>query len=325
MNIYGQKRVFSPADEGTPAAGTDAGTAAAAQEATPGAAQAEPGAAAASQEAGAGDEKFAWFGDELAQDEKDYLDNKGFDSPRKLFKSLRAAESMIRGDKISGPPEDPEKHGDWLKESGLAKRLGVPEEPSGYEIQAPDFGEDATGMINYDDERHGRVLAAAHQANLTPAQTSAMLELYKTEIAADVQAFNDAATADETEMRVTLTKDWGDGYDQNVTAALETAKEYGLSETQMEALRTGKIAGSATLTKMLYDLALTRGNDSLKGGARPGTGAQTKAEAQRSLDEFMAKNGEALTKHDHPEHATAVTRMQELKKAAGRGSVGMES
>ncbi len=43
-------------------------------------------------------------------------------------------------------------------------------------------------------------------------------------------------------------------------------------------------------------------------------------QAQAALDEFKAKNSDALLKHDHPEHATAFARLQELKRAAGRGS-----
>ena len=280
----------------------------------------DPPAGAGDPPAGAGDDNpFAWFGDEPDDDERQYLEAKGFKSARALLKSGRAAEKMIRGDKISGPPEDAEKHGEWLKETGLAKRLGIPDEPAGYGIERPEFDEAVRDFVQFDDARHEKFLGKAHELNLTPAQAKGLLEFYAGEITGDVTAAAEAATADATEMDAALKRDWGDAYEQNLTAALEVAGEEGLDDSQIEALRTGRVVGSATLAKILHELATLRGNDTLKGGGKGG-GVQTMEQAQAALDEFKAKNSDALLKHDHPEHATAFARLQELKRAAGRGS-----
>ena len=324
MNIYQllnlPRPVFAPEGGagGGDAGGGDAG-AGDAGAGDAGAGDAGAGDAGAG-DAGAGDANpYAWFGDELAADEQKYLEDKSFTKPRDLFKSLRAAETMIRGDKISGPPEDVEKQGEWFKDSGLAKRLGIPEEPKDYGVEKPAFDEDIAAHIPYDDDRHGRFLDAAHKLNLTPAQAKGALDFYAQEMGGDAKSFTDAATADETEMKSTLTKEWGDSYDTNLRASLEVAQEVGLDEQAIESLRVGKVAGSATLTKILHELAVVRGNDTLKGGGGGG-GGQSKESAQAALDEFTGKNGKALTTRDHPEHASAMAKLQELKRAAGRGS-----
>lgn len=264
------------------------------------------------------DDPYKWFGDKLKDDEKKYLETKSFKSPRDLFKSLRAAETMIRGDTIKGPPESAEKHGEWFKESGLAKRLGVPDEAKDYGVEKPEFEDGVKDLIPYDDDRHGRFLDTAHKLNLTPGQAKGVLELYKQEMSSDVAGYSERATADETEMKAALTKEWGDSYDTNLRAGLEVAEEFGLDEVAIESLREGKVVGSTVLSKMLHELAISRGNDTLKGG---GAGShQTTEGAQSALDKFTAANNKALTDRDHPEHDAAFAQMQELKKAARRGS-----
>lgn len=275
--------------------------------------------------AGGGDGKpaenpFGWFGEDVDDDTKAYLEAKAFKSPSDLYKSLRGAEKLIRGDQVPGPPDDPEKQSAWLKESGLAKRLGIPDEPTGYKVELPKFDDAIKDHVVYDDARHGRLMETAHKLNLTPAQVQGVLGFYQAEITADAQTYATEAQADEQKMHTTLKGEWGDNYDVNVRAALEVAAEVGLDELAIESLRTAKVIGSTQLTKLLHELAVARGNDTLKGGGKGG-GEGSKASAQAELDAFTSKNHAALTQHDHPEHATAFRRLQELKKAAGRGSV----
>lgn len=315
-------RLALNAADGGAGAGDDAAAAAAAAAAAsnpaPDAAAAAAAAAAANNPPAGADDKFKWFGDGLDDDTKAYLETKSYKGPKDVVKALRGAEKLIGGEKIAVPPDDPEKHGDWLKESGLAKRLGIPEEPTGYDVKPPEFAEEVKGHIAYDDARHGRLLDTAHKLNLTPAQVQGVLGFYSAEIAADAQAYATEAQADEQTMQTTLKREWGESYDQNVTAALEVAAEVGLDEVAVESLRVGKVIGSTQLTKLLHELAIARGNDTLKGGGKGGGGSGMTP--QQELDAFKAKNVEALTKHDHPEHATAFARLQELKRKAGRGS-----
>jgi hypothetical protein len=272
---------------------------------------------------GAGEENpYAWFGDQVDTDTQKYLEAKSFKSPADLYKSLRAAEKMIRGDQLPGPPDDPEKQPEWLKSSGLAKRLGIPDDPGEYKIDPPEFPEEIRGMVSYDDTRHTKLLEQAHKLNMTPAQVEGMLGFYRDELAADAQTFTTEAQTDEARMKAELGREWGEDYDTNLRAALEVAKETGLEADQIEALRVGKVAGSTALTKILHELAVARGNDTLKGGGKGG-GMMTRQTAQAELDAFTAKHADALTKHDHPEHEWAFNKMQELKRAAGRGVAGL--
>lgn len=309
------RRTFAPDDEGAGggAGGDDAAAAAAAAAAAGGAGGDQGGGGEG------GEAAHAWFGDGLDTDAKAYLDAKAFKGPKDLYKSLRAAEKMIRGDQVAGPPEDAEKHGDWLKESGLAKRLGIPDEPTGYDVPPPEFDDAIKDQVPYDDARHGRLLETAHKLNLTPAQVQGVLGFYSAEIAADAQTYTTEAQADEQSMQTELKREWGDGYDTNLRAALEVASEVGLDEKAIESLRVSKVAGSTQLTKLLHELAVARGNDTLKGGGKGGGGAGA-PNPQAALDDFTAKNAKALTNRDHPEHDSAFARLQELKRAAGRGS-----
>lgn len=309
---------FAPEDEtgaGAAAAGGD-GTPPPAGDGTP-----PPSGDGAAPPAGDGGDPspFAWFGDDLAADEQQYLEAKSFKSPRDLFKSLRSAEKMIRGDHVAGPPEDAEKHGDWLKETGLAKRLGIPEEASGYEVTKPEFDESIAPFVKFDDDRQGKFLETAHKLNMTPAQVQGMLDLYAAETSGDVQAYVTEAQADEQRMQSDLKREWGDGYEQNLAAALEVAKESGLGEAQIETLRTAGVMGSTQLAKLLHEVAQFRGNDSLKGGGKGGGGV-TPEQASQAFEEFKSKNAKALTDRNHPEHDSALARYKELMAAAGRGS-----
>ncbi len=318
--IFGWPRlVFSAAD--TNAGGGDAG---AGGNPPPGGEGGEGGDAGGEGGEGGGEgggDDFSWFGEEVDTDTKRYLESKKFDKPADLYKSLRAAEKMIRGDQLPGPPEDPEKQAEWMKSSGLAKRLGVPEAPTDYPVKPPEFDDDVKGMIAYDDTRHTRLLEQAHKLNLTPAQVEGVLGFYRDEMTADAQTYTTEAQADEAKMKAELGREWGDSYDQNLQAALEVAKESGLDETQIEALRVGQVAGSTALTKILHELAVVRGNDGLKGGGKGG-GVADKATAQAELDAHNAKYGKALVDRDHPEHQWALDKMQELKAKAGRGTAG---
>jgi hypothetical protein len=123
-------------------------------------------------------------------------------------------------------------------------------------------------------------------------------------------------------MQSMMKAEWGDAAEQNLTAALEVGKEMGLDEAGIEALRVGKVAGSAALSKILHELAVVRGNDTLTGGGKNDT-PTTKAAANEALQAFMSKNGKALSNANHEEHDWAVSELAKLKRAAGRGSEGM--
>lgn len=268
---------------------------------------------------GGDDDPFSWFGSELNEDDKAYLEAKNFKAPKDLYKSLRSAEKMIRGDRISGPPEDPEKHGEWLRETGLDKRLGIPEEATGYDVQAPDFDDSVKPFVNWGDERQSKVLEKAHELNMTPQQVQGMLDLYAGELAGDVQAHVTEAQADEERMQAELKREWGDAYDTNLTAALEVAKETGLDENKIEAMRSGGLIGSTELTKLLHEVAQFRGNDTLLGGGKGG-GQMTREQAEKEFNAYKEKHSKALLDRDHPEHASTLARYKELMAAAGRGS-----
>lgn len=269
---------------------------------------------------GEGDNPFKWFGSDVDDDTKHYLESKGFTEPAHIYKSLRSAEKLIRGDQVAGPPEDPEKYGDWLKETGLNKRLGIPAEAKDYGIEKPEFDEGVADLIGYDDARHDRVLGKFHEANFTPAQVKAAMAVYAEEVAADAQAMATEAAADEEAMKRDLGKEWGENYETNVAAAIEVAAEVGLDQAAIENLRLGKVAGSTALTKILYELAVVRGNDTLKGGAGPGGGGVDQATAKREFEEYSQKHGAVLMNKDHPEHAEKFSRYKELKTRAGIGS-----
>lgn len=318
------RRTWQQADTGG-GTGTDGGEGG--EGSTPPAGGGEGGEGGQAGAGGDGNENpYSWMGDDvhLSDQDKHYLESKRFTKPMDLFKSLRHAETALRGEKIAAPPENPERRAEWYKDSGVAQALGIPEKPDDYEVAQPKFSEEIAPMVQYDDARHGRFLEAAHANNLTPQQAQGLLEFYSQEIGNDVQAYEAARQADETEMQATLTKEWGNDYERRKTAAVEMAVEMGLSTEQAEALRQGNVAGSTTMYKILDELAQVRGSDTLKGGQR-GQGGMTKESAQAELTEFEQKNRDALINEKHSDHIWAKAQRDKLRKAAGRGSAGVSS
>ena len=163
------------------------------------------------------------------------------------------------------------------------QKLGRPEDPSGYEIEAP---EEAKSLI----ETYSKF---AHEIGLTKDQAKALYE-WETKQAqemtdAEIKQLELSKQAEEKSLKDT----WGDNYDQNVSLARHGAKELGVDEDLISAIES-KVGYQKTM-EMFAKAGERFGEHKFKGGQSPDSQAFTpegaKAEFERlSTDKtFMEK------------------------------------
>lgn len=165
---------------------------------------------------------------------KGYISNKGWKSPADLFQSYQNLEKMrgVPAERLLTLPEgdDPEAWGQvWA-------RLGRPEKPEDYGLQAPEGGspETVAALAKMMHEAgipkaQAQKLAAAMQASGTEMQTAAQ------------QAAAQKSEAEFADVR----KEWGAAFDAKAEMGRRYARELGLTQDDLaameSALGTGKL------------------------------------------------------------------------------------
>jgi hypothetical protein len=145
-----------------------------------------------------------------------------YTSPAALAKALGETQREMSG-RLKLPGDDASDE----DKAKFRKALGVPEEPSGYEISKPEQMDDATFKSDEMQGALGDFSKVAHEAGASKPVVDAMLGWYWEQQAAGAKAqakadqdFADSAEAD-------LRKEYGEDYDGNVTFANEFLKNYG--------------------------------------------------------------------------------------------------
>lgn len=162
-------------------------------------------------------EGFDWRA--LATDEKSRNRLGQFESMDDLAKFVREADSWRR--KAVIPPNSKSSPEDVKR---FHKAIGVPESPSGYEVE---LSPDATDA---DKERVDRLRMAAHGVHVTPQQLGAMIEWHQAETEAIEAREAEAVEQQLAEAKTELARTWGPDYQRNAGLAVQTWKRGGADQ-----------------------------------------------------------------------------------------------
>lgn len=125
-------------------------------------------------------------------------------------------DGMVRVPSSDATPEDL---------AAFHRALGVPEQPDGYEVKAPESMPDG---VAWDAAMAGEFAGVAHKIGLTPAQVAALQEFQIGYVGRQAGALREATAAAIEAEKAELAKAFGTGLDKAVAAAQRMAKAEGL-------------------------------------------------------------------------------------------------
>ncbi len=243
------------------------------------------------------EESGKWY-DSLPEDMREDKNITKFDSVESLGKSWLSAQRLIGADKIPVPQTDE----DW---GNVYNRLGRPEEPTGYDIKAPEGAA-------IDENMQSEFLNTAHSLGLSQKQVEGLAAwefqrgsaMAESSSQASEQAFNEAMEG--------LKSEWGGAFEQNANIAVRAASEF-MSESDKEFLNTAQINGVAlgdhpAFLKMFNNI----GKQMMEGKTLEGVGSEmvkTPQEIEDERNSLMAHP--AYLDKNHPEHNAIVRKVRE--------------
>lgn len=220
-----------------------------------------------------------------------------------LARSYVNAQKLIGADKIPLPVNPTDEDLDRIYD-----RLGRPESPEGYSIQAD--GNIVTEEIaqGYSD--------VAHKLRLTPQQASGILEYYQ-EIAGQNESNFEAVDAQAMqETETSLKKEWGDDYGNKLSAAKEAFESFAsLDMLEMRLSDGTKVGNHPDFIKAFAKIADFRHNMTGEDTVADAPMARTMSRqaAQNEIDAIMNDKSHAYwDRKNVVGRQQAIQRMQEL-------------
>lgn len=280
---------FYDADTGAGTGGAAAATAAAAAGGT--------GSGAGGTGAGTGGATAAptdWIAGIKDEALRGYVQTKGFKDPETVVNSYFNLEKLmgVPKEQIIKRPTDMATEGEQYY-----RQLGKPEKPEGYDIKPAENG-------TVQDKNFAEwAKSAFHKSNLSTDQAKALvgeLTAYQTDQAKAQTAAAEAQAQVEFE---SLKTQWGNAYDQKLAVTKAGAKEFGLTEAQIDGIQ--KNLGYEKTMKLFHDIGAKLGEGNFVAGAqRTGNGpmdvdtAKANLTAKKADTAFMAKymGGDAAAK-----------------------------
>ncbi len=226
------------------------------------------------QQQGSGQTGGWWTGDAFRlSDEKpaeglsnaDWLANKKFASFEDAVKSYRTLEQKFGASKLAMPagPDDAAAF------DAIAKALGRPDDPKGYDIPLPE-GDDGSFAEEF--------RPIAHKLRLSQEQVAGLAGWFNTLGGEGVAQSVEAARAE-------LTKEWGGEYKANAEYARRAATAFGVSDEVLEQIAGGM--GLAPALRLFAKIGRATGEaGGLVDGGRAGFG-KSAAQMQARKTEIM--------------------------------------
>jgi len=219
-----------------------------------------------------------------------------------LARSYVNAQRLIGADKVPLPANPTQEDLD-----NIYSRLGRPETPDQYELPVD-------GNIITEDIA-AQYADAAHNLRLTPEQAQGVLEFYKNNAMQGAETMQQNAEQQAQQVAAELQKEWGQAYEEKVSAAQSLVTEFaddGLLNLQLaDGTKVGNhpdfIRAFAAMGEFRNSVI---GEDTITDGAR--NAAFTPAQAQSELDAIYSNNSHAYFNKKDPGHDNAVVHVQNL-------------
>lgn len=242
--------------------------------------------------------------DTLPEELKNDMKLSQFKDVGDLAKAYQHAHSLI-GKKGVIVPGEKASDQEW---EHFFKSVGRPDLDK-YEVAAP-----KDKKVN--PELVAKFKEAAHKTGLLPKQAQKVLEFYvEQEHEASVQAA--AMTAKQrTEGVEALKKEWGQGWDKNVSLAKLAVKEVGGDEFAKYLEETG-LGDDTRLIQVMAKVGALLGEDKIRGEGGTKFG-KTPAEAKREITDILGNFNHPYYDTNHPSHRAAVAQVEELFKMSAQ-------
>ena len=225
---------------------------------------------------------------------QNFQDMEGF------VKSYLHSQKLVGSDKIPIPNKYATNE-DWNE---VYKKLGKPESPDGYSYNLPKESK-------LDDNSLKAFSEQAHKLGLLPKQAEGIINYYNDLAGASETDANNKAEAARQEAEKNLRKEFGSTFKDRISAAKKLANStLGNDFLNNTFLQDGsKLGDNPIVVKAFADLAAQISEDSIvKGDAVPYMSVK---EINRQIA-TLQQPGSAYWDKNNPNHADAVTEVQEL-------------
>ena len=216
-----------------------------------------------------------------------------------LAKSYIHAQKLVGADKIPVPNKHATED-DW---NAVYEKLGRPQSADGYKFNLPeDQKVDEQGLKVFADH--------AHKLGLLPNQAEGMVKFYNQMKASEIAAADSTATAGRQKAIDELQTEWGQAYNQKLTAANNVVSEVFPKGFMSMNLEDGtKLGDHPAVIKAFATLADKMGEDNITQSSGPVF--QTPQQIEKDIGE-LTMPGSAYWDKNHPNHKAAVEEVQAL-------------
>lgn len=239
-------------------------------------------------------------------------DYKGVDG---LVKSHAHLQKMLGGNEktLLRMPQDPADEKAW---SEFYTKLGRPESPDSYAFDAPEGVE--LDKLGLSEDAMKELREVAHKNGITGTQATELFQWFaRTQHNAMTQSeeqLNHAIQDAEKKLK----SEWGNAYDDNVSAMQRALREWGSDELAQVLDQTG-LGNHPALANVLAEAGklLREDTTAVSGGGGQG-GPSTPKQAQAQIAAKMADPEfyKRLTDPNHPGHELAMRERDELYRMA---------
>jgi hypothetical protein len=187
------------------------------------------------------------FVDGIAEANRDYVKNKGWDSADKAVQSYVELEKFVGADKagrglvIPGEKATPEEVAAFrAKAAGVAG--GIPESPDGYEIKLPD---------GFPDPEFGKVASSLlHKYHVPKGDAQGLMGDFMAMVSTGETERVKAEQAEFVKQETELKTEWGADFDKNAEIAKRGMKRLGLTDEIIDQMESK--AGFASVIKAMH-------------------------------------------------------------------------
>lgn len=218
-----------------------------------------------------------WLGENVPDDVKGYVQNKGWKDAMAVVESTRNLEKLVGEKRIALPKDENDAEG----YGKLYEALGRPKSAAEYKLPVPEGGDPklATWASNL-----------FHKAGLSTKQATAIATEWN---ATQAQAAKDAETAHATKAATEIEQlkgKWGGAYTEREEVAKRAVRTFGADSALLDQLEKS-VMGSAGLMEFFYRVGHALGEHGAQGmgdGKQPAAGALTPEQAKEEIGRLKA-------------------------------------
>lgn len=247
-----------------------------------------------------------WY-DSLPDDLKMEKSLQNFKSLEDATRAFVSAQKMVGKDKITVPDV---KTATPEELQAVYKKLGLPEDVKDFAVElGTDHGLDE-GFLS-------KVKEQAHKTGILPKQLESILKWYSGESKNIMAEITKAQQTEHLKAHANLKNEWGNAFDQNLTAA-KLALQDGATPEEMKYLADMKLTENPVLIRIFSKLGNVLKEGQLKHSGQGGFGnshvapQQALAEAQKIMGDFS----HPYNNPNHAGHKAAQLEVEKLMKDA---------